>query len=237
MNEPIFLSETTSTNDYLFSIGEKEPFFAVVAERQTRGKGSKGRTFLSPVGGLYLSVVAPKDEALFPILTPLAAVAVKRAVWDSFGIDLGIKWVNDLMIDRGNGYKKVCGILTETRTAEKVVTVIGIGVNVFRAQEGYEGLETIVGYLSEEKPDKMILQSLAKKIVEELKKVFSAPDEGMQEYARSSILEGKTVRYQNPRTKGDYFVRGIDERGRLILETDGETIVVDDGEVTAWQKS
>ena len=103
---------------------------AVIARRQTAGKGRLGRSFLSPEGGLYLSVLwrgCPAGQLL--TVTPLAAVAVCRAIQQVCGAVCGIKWCNDVVL---NG-KKLCGILTESSLrpdggAEWLV--VGIGVNV-----------------------------------------------------------------------------------------------------------
>ncbi len=103
---------------------------AVIARRQTAGKGRLGRSFRSPEGGLYLSVLwrgCPSGQLL--TVTPLAAVAVCRAIQQTCGAVCGIKWCNDVVL---NG-KKLCGILTESSLrpdggAEWLV--VGIGVNV-----------------------------------------------------------------------------------------------------------
>ena len=82
---------------------------AVIARRQTAGKGRLGRSFRSPEGGLYLSVLwrgCPAGQLL--TVTPLAAVAVCRAIQQVCGAMCGIKWCNDVVLDG----KKLCGILT-----------------------------------------------------------------------------------------------------------------------------
>lgn len=92
-----------------------------------------GRRFESPAGkGIYLSLVlrvpVPASEALG--VTVGAAVAVARAVQKLCGIELGIKWVNDLYYQG----KKVCGILTEAGTSVESGLlewlVVGIGLNL-----------------------------------------------------------------------------------------------------------
>ena len=82
-----------------------------VTGRQTGGRGRRGRTFVSPPGGVYLSVLLrPQREAAELLwLTAAVAVAIRRAIRDCCPADVGIKWTNDLVI----GKRKVCGILTE----------------------------------------------------------------------------------------------------------------------------
>lgn len=84
---------------------------AVIARAQTAGKGRLGRSFQSPEGGLYLSALwqdCPAGQLL--TVTPLAAVAVCRAVESLCDTDCGIKWCNDVVLHG----KKLCGILTES---------------------------------------------------------------------------------------------------------------------------
>ena len=104
----------------------------VTADCQTAGRGRMGRSFQSPPGlGLYLSVLwrtGLRTDTL-PMVTPLAAVAVCRAVERVCGLRCGIKWPNDLVL----GGRKVCGILTESSFRPDGApdwVIVGIGVNV-----------------------------------------------------------------------------------------------------------
>lgn len=124
------LDEVDSTNSYIrryLSSGEDR---IVVAKRQTGGKGTKGRSFLSNEGGVYLSALRffsrfPARDA-FRIMQH-AAVAVCRTV-ESYGVKAQIKWSNDVLV---NG-KKIAGILIENgfSGSNLVNSVVGIGLNV-----------------------------------------------------------------------------------------------------------
>ena len=105
----------------------------VLTAHQSAGRGRLGRVFESPAGkGVYLSVllrpVVPAASA--QTATIGAAVAVCRAVQELCGLELGIKWVNDLYYQG----KKVCGILTEAGTdlesGRLEWLVVGIGLNL-----------------------------------------------------------------------------------------------------------
>ena len=102
----------------------------VIAEQQTAGRGRNGRSFLSPPGGVYLSVVlrprVPPSHAVR--LTLAAAVAMCDALEVAVGLVPMIKWPNDVLLPAG----KVCGILLEMVAAEDCVefVVLGCGVNV-----------------------------------------------------------------------------------------------------------
>lgn len=103
---------------------------AVLACRQTAGRGRMGRGFESPAGlGLYLSMLwrpVTSPEGLLP-LTAMAAASAVLAIRRVTGADIRIKWPNDLVL-RG---KKLAGILTEASLSGGVEhVVIGIGVNL-----------------------------------------------------------------------------------------------------------
>mgnify|MGYP000427894052 CR=1 FL=1 len=81
---------------------------AVTARVQTAGKGRLGRSFQSPEGGLYLSALWRScGGAELLRVTPMAAVAVCRAVERLCGAQCGIKWCNDVVL----AGRKLCGIL------------------------------------------------------------------------------------------------------------------------------
>ena len=105
-----------------------------IAESQTHGKGRFGRTWVSPPGGLYLSVLvepsANSGNSPDPLtLLPLAAgVAVARAVRRVAGVPAELRWPNDLDWDGG----KVAGVLAEVGFQQDCprLAVVGFGVNL-----------------------------------------------------------------------------------------------------------
>ena len=126
----LFEAELDSTNTRLKAMAAyAEPGTVIAAGRQTGGRGRRGRSFSSPSGGVYLSMLlAPAaDMRACLTLTPTAAVAVRRALKKVCGLGADIKWPNDLQF----GGKKLCGILTESVTAGgSFKLIIGIGVNL-----------------------------------------------------------------------------------------------------------
>ncbi len=102
----------------------------LIAKRQSRGRGRLGRSFASPEGGLYLSLLTSRLAPGASVLgvTPAAALAVRRAILRVFGLGCSIKYPNDLLLDG----KKVCGILCESVSeGDRFCVVIGVGINVF----------------------------------------------------------------------------------------------------------
>ncbi len=131
--ELIVLQQVDSTNNDLkarAASGAPDET-AVLAIRQSAGRGRRGRSFLSEEGGLYLSFLIRPHAAPQALLhlTALTGLCVCRAVEQVCGLRPEIKWPNDPVL----GGKKLCGILTELsvsmETLEAEYVVIGIGIN------------------------------------------------------------------------------------------------------------
>jgi BirA family biotin operon repressor/biotin-[acetyl-CoA-carboxylase] ligase len=126
-----WLSAVDSTNSYASNVAKTGAGegTVVIAQMQSAGYGRLKRQWISPKGGLWLSVilrpaVPPKDAT---IITLMGACAVVKALRTSTGMDAGIKWPNDVLISG----KKVCGILTEMRTSGSAIdfVILGVGIN------------------------------------------------------------------------------------------------------------
>jgi BirA family biotin operon repressor/biotin-[acetyl-CoA-carboxylase] ligase len=119
-----------STNDRLKELaraGAPEGT-AVLAESQSGGRGRHGRSWDSPAGNLYASVLLrPRPGFAVPVLPLAAGVALAEAL-DGFGVRAGLKWPNDLLV----GERKLGGVLAESSSATTAFewVVIGIGINV-----------------------------------------------------------------------------------------------------------
>ena len=122
------LPSTNRTAHEAAQSGAQE-FYTVIAKEQTAGRGRLSRSFHSPLGGTYFSTVLRPTVpiAQYGTITPVAAVAVHRALHALTGVRTEIKWINDLLLDG----RKVCGILAESGTdlAGKPFVVLGIGIN------------------------------------------------------------------------------------------------------------
>jgi len=132
-----------STNAVLKGRAQKgeEQWTVVIADAQTSGRGRFVRKFHSPSGsGIYMSILLkPTLTAEKSVLiTAAAATATALTIEELSQKDTGIKWVNDVFMDN----KKVCGILTEgginTKTGGFDWVVVGIGINVYTPQNGFE---------------------------------------------------------------------------------------------------
>ncbi|MFC5760418.1 MULTISPECIES: biotin--[acetyl-CoA-carboxylase] ligase [unclassified Rhizobium] len=129
------LSDTSSTNTECFARARAGDagLLWVTAERQTGGRGRRGRPWVSERGNLYASLLlidpAPMERlASLPLAIAVAVHQAIRSVLPPGAEPLEVKWPNDILIGR----KKTCGILVEgERLADgRHAVVIGIGINV-----------------------------------------------------------------------------------------------------------
>lgn len=132
-----------STNDYLLAKIKKNPVcMAIFSEEQTKGRGQRGKPWVSPKGGnIYLSFswIFNKNLADLPPFSIVAALAVCQAIESCISpCTLGIKWPNDVFFER----KKLAGILIESQVINhnKTALVIGIGINV-HAQNAHQSID------------------------------------------------------------------------------------------------
>jgi BirA family biotin operon repressor/biotin-[acetyl-CoA-carboxylase] ligase len=145
----------------------------VVAGAQTCGRGRLGSEWVSPAGGLWFSVVLrPGVEPSDVIkLVFVAGLAVAKALCELCGLDVAVKWPNDVLV-RG---KKVCGILAEMSTRGRGVdyVVLGIGVNAnFEVSALPERLWHGATSLRTELGRRICLERLLRVILEELEGAY-----------------------------------------------------------------
>ena len=210
----------------------------VIARSQTAGRGRRGREFYSPAdAGLYMSVILKPQGTIHDslLITTAAAVAVYRAVAQLCGIQLDIKWVNDLFY-KG---KKVCGILTEAVTdfesGNIEFVVVGMGLNLYLDQENLPGeLRNIAGALYETKEDaeQTDRNKLTATIVNELRKE-TADLKLSSDYVTHNMIPGHQITITDGTSSRQAFALEICRDGRLkVREEDGQETILSFGEVS-----
>lgn len=235
------LRSVDSTNDVAFAHGDAGDLgnLWIVAERQTKGRGRRGRPWISEAGNLYASLLLPQSLKI-PTLTlsqiPIvAALAVHDAVSAMLGpasqVELRIKWPNDIL---GNG-AKIAGILAESRTRGRTSTiVIGIGVNCAHhppeARYPATNLSALGHPVGAEDLIGVLVGAFDKRLVEwncgrgfgSIRKAWLAGADIVGRHLSVSfpegILAGKCV--------------GLDDQGGLILNSGGVDRHITVGEVT-----
>lgn len=221
---PIYFAESTdSTNTRLKELARQgAPQGTVVAAReQTGGKGRLGRSFVSPPGGLYLSILwrpefSPEKAARLSCAGALAACAAIEEVW---GIAPDIKWPNDLLL-KG---KKISGILTEAswqgRGGNFVIVGTGINVNTesFPAKlwDSASSLYLETGRRIE--PEKLMAAFISR-----LDSVYRAwGEEGapfLEEYRRRCITPGRDILIDHEGGRAKVHALSVEDDYSLLIQ-------------------
>jgi BirA family biotin operon repressor/biotin-[acetyl-CoA-carboxylase] ligase len=188
---------------------------SVTAAEQSAGRGRQGRTWSAPPGQALLCSVLLRDP---PQLLPLAAGV---AVAEEVGAAAKVKWPNDVLVDR----LKVAGILVEGRPQERWA-VLGIGLNVAvdRSELPAE-LRDSAGSLGRSTED---IEPTWERLMEALSRWVVAPARAVLDALRErDALLGSHVRWNG----GHGEAGGIDDKGRLVVITDGGRVTLEAGEV------
>ncbi|MDP2767642.1 MAG: biotin--[acetyl-CoA-carboxylase] ligase [Candidatus Methanoperedens sp.] len=220
-----YFKETESTNTIAREIASSvEEGTVVIAESQTGGRGRLGRKWLSPEGGIWLSIILkPRIQPLYaPRITLLAGVSVAKTI-RSIGLQARIKWPNDVLINE----KKVCGILTEIGAEMDMVDycVVGIGIDANVDTESFpEEFRESSTSLKKELGSAINRVEFVQRLLSEFESLYlKFQNEGfpsiLEEWRNMSATIGEWVKITT-QTKTIYGEAiGVDNEGALILET------------------
>ncbi len=210
----------------------------VVAERQESGRGRLGRGWLSPPGGIYFSLVLrPRlSPAELSLVTLAAAVAVADAVHGVTGLEVKIKWPNDVLLDG----KKLVGILTEISAEADSIgfVVLGVGVNANLDEKEFpREVRPSVASLSSALGRPVDRPTLLTTILESFEELYAKLSSGrfeevLKRWSMLSATLGAEVRITT--VTGTYQGKaiGVSEDGALVVRlSDGAHRVFHSGEV------
>ncbi len=234
MSGIFYLSETTSTNDWLKErCGELSDGDCVTAERQTMGRGRRGHAWDTAEGMLAMSVIL-KNPPDFMTLTARVGLAVCDAIEELYpDAKAFIKWSNDIIIEN----RKVCGILCESVKKGEYV-ICGIGVNVSQSDDYFRtiGLPNAVSLktaTNTEVPKKALCEKIRERVIIRSRQTFC---ECYDEYKSRLINLGREVKLI--RNNEEQLAKAVDisKNGCLICENESGRFEVNSGEVSVRGK-
>lgn len=211
----------------------------LTADMQTAGKGRRGRSWESPTGtSIYMSLIlrpqiAPEKASMLTLVLGLSAA---QAIRDLFGLEVLIKWPNDLVISG----KKICGILTEMNVGaggiEYVVAGIGINVNTreFPEELADKGTSLCLEY-GKEIDRQVLMEAVLDRFFRNYELFLEKQDLSLlvDEYNAVLVNRGKSIRVLEPGHEYDGISGGINEKGELLVtREDGTEVAVYAGEVS-----
>lgn len=234
----------------------------VVADKQTAGRGRRGRAWSSPSGCnvYYTLLLKPAFRPdLASMVTLVMAMAVTEGIRKTCGkagqnesgfegvaagdgrreaddITVGIKWPNDIVIDG----KKVCGMLTEMSLEKDYIhyVVIGVGINVIKQEYAPEIASTAICLeeaYGKRIPRAVLVANIMQAFESYYEKFCEAEDLTLllEEYNRQLVNKDRQVRVLDPKGEYEGVSKGINANGELLVETkDGKVIPVYAGEVS-----
>jgi len=230
-----YLASIDSTNNRLAALAREgaPEGTTIIAREQTAGRGRLGRAWVSaPDSGLYMSTLLRprKDISELPVITLCLGVAARRAVQAVTGLELGLKWVNDLVLNA----RKAGGILVELPVGSKSVAtgqsdnkalVIGIGINIKHPPgELPEEIAERAIYLEDALGDGTTIDTveLAAELcyqIESIYKRIEADDQAilLDEWRAASVTLGREIKTASGDLEGTAV--DIDETGALLVKT------------------
>lgn len=221
--------ETSSTNDdaRLLALDGAPHGTAVLARRQRAGRGRDGRSFSSPEGGMYLSVVLrPAAPAARWGLIPIAAgVAVVDAL-AARGFDARVKWPNDVLLGEG----KVAGVLVESHFDGSPFAIVGIGVNVLGTPLDAPGATCLAAH-GRAPPPRALALDVQRALLAECDRVARAPRETVARAREKCATIGRAVEWDG----GAGVAVDVDEDGALVVENKGRRLRIVAGDVRVRQ--
>lgn len=236
-----FYEETDTTNNRARELAQEgaPEGTLVVAEKQTAGRGRRGKVWESPLGtGIWMSLVLRPQimPAEASVLTLLCGLATAEAIKAETGLSAGIKWPNDILI---NG-KKAVGILTEMdcEMSEVHFVIPGIGINVNTASFPPE-IADIATSLYLECGKTVSRRRLVHKVLERLEEHYEtflrtgSFTAMLEDYRKHCITLGKEVHVLG---REPFFAEALDitPEGELLVRRadNGKEEVVFSGEVS-----
>jgi BirA family biotin operon repressor/biotin-[acetyl-CoA-carboxylase] ligase len=215
--------------------GEDASGVVVLAERQTGGRGRLDRDWVSPPGGVWMSVLLRPDlpPARAPILTLAAAVATARAIevtaTPGSETTIGLKWPNDVLaVDGTGGERKLAGILTEmageTDAVSWIVAGTGVNANVDATTlpEGATSLRELHGDVNRGR--------LVATLLREFDALRSSPDAILTAWRERSLTLERRVRVETGEGTVVGEAVGVEQPGTLLLDTGGEIVRIHAGD-------
>lgn len=218
----------------------------VMARLQTAGRGRQGRTWVSPPNsGIYASFLLRPTlpPQAVPLMSLATGVAVVEAIANVTGLQVGLKWVNDVVADG----KKVGGILSEMTTNTDSANpgagnhrslVVGIGLNVHLEETDLdEPLHQRVQWLERLAGQAIDYNLLAAELCFCLEERYFDMRNGQRRrivdmWKKRSVTLGKKIRAASGNTIVEGTAVDIDENGALVLSTSDGNIKLHAGEIS-----
>jgi BirA family biotin operon repressor/biotin-[acetyl-CoA-carboxylase] ligase len=209
----------------------------IIAEEQTAGRGRIKRRWLSPRGGVALSIILYPPLDYLPSLIMVASLAVAGSVERVTGLKAKLKWPNDVLV---NG-KKVCGILVESDVRGNRVdyAVIGIGINANLKLSEFPQIAPMATSLSQELGRDVSRREIVRSLLAEAERLYLALASGdsvFKQWRSRLVTLGQEVQVSSAEATYKGVAESVASDGSLLLrQPDGNLLKIVAGDVTLRQ--
>ncbi len=229
MKELLYISKTTSTNDYLKKLSKEKDLpsgFVVYTDFQTKGKGQIGNGWKSEKGKnlLFSCYVKPSNLHIkdYFVITEIVTISIKE-ILEQYVDNISIKWPNDIYWKN----KKIGGILIENSLyKDKIIsTVIGIGLNINQKvfDKDLPNPISLFNITSKDYNRLDIMELIVQKIVT----LFKTFDRKIlhKNYLESLFRINEQHFFYNPKNNQRFLatIITVNHSGELVLQSQGET--------------
>jgi len=226
-----YFQHTPSTNSVgkqICSEGDPKKLHGtvIIAEEQTGGVGRMGRAWISPAGGIWITIVLKPQVPIDHIfmITMAGSIAVARAIRKEFDLGALIKWPNDIFI----GKKKVGGLLLEMSAESDTLhyCLVGIGIDVNNPVKDFTlDLQRDITSISAELGHEIDRASFLARILREFENRYQLVESGeyesiTQEWKSLSATLESRVQIRTLKNSFEGEAIDIDEYGALIVRKD-----------------
>lgn len=210
--------------------GSLAPWTVILAKHQTHGRGRQGRNWTTAPGDALLATfaapvpVSPNRSGMMAIAAGLAVANALR----EWNVIAALKWPNDIYVER----RKLGGVLIQTRLGIESIALIGVGINLLSIPAA---LDNSAIALRDVVPNPPTPRVLAESILRQLQATVEDLRAGrwrsiVDVWTRRALWIGEQVVVQLESEVRGRFV-GIDEFGRMVLETATGTLTITTGDV------
>ena len=219
------LDTVNSTNTFAKEKLLNKDYLVVISEQQTAGRGRQGKEWYSPNAGNIYMTIKFRDKNPAP-LSLIIGLLISEAMDSVSGqkINAELKWPNDLLINK----KKICGILIESEmSADEVEFIVGIGINYsLPKKESWWGE---IGELADILPREKLMNSILENIINYKENGYKNWKDAWEKRCMHIGIELKALSNNQKDTDIGIF-KGINEEGKMLLQTKRELRIISSGE-------
>ena len=225
-NIDFYLLDTVdSTNTFAKEKSLNKDYLVVISEQQTAGRGRQGKEWYSPNAGNIYMTIKFRDKNPAP-LSLIIGLLISEAMDSVSGqkINAELKWPNDLLINK----KKICGILIESEmSADEVEFIVGIGINYsLPKKESWWGE---IGELADILPREKLMNSILQNIINYKENGYKNWKDAWEKRCMHIGIELKALSNNQKDTDIGIF-KGINEEGKMLLQTERGLKIISSGE-------